>query len=537
MTLAKKMKKEKKARKAKIQAKDSIELNDDFKKAIGMVELGKNLFLTGKAGTGKSTFLKYFREHSKKEMVVLAPTGVAAVNISGQTIHSFFHFKPNILVSKVKKVSDPEMYEKLDLIVIDEISMVRADLLDCVDKFLRLNGKTRKLPFGGVQMVFIGDLYQLPPVVSAEEKKIFALTYLTPYFFSAKVFESLDMEFLELSKVYRQKDADFVRLLNSIRNNSATPADLQILNERYEPDFVPPKKEFYIYLTTTNAAADEINAAALLRLAGKNYSFSSRVSGKFERNALPTTENLELKIGSQIMMLNNEIMGRWVNGTIGQIINFVDEENDAGEKDTAIIVKLNSGEEVVVGRHTWDMFEYVFEKGHVDSRKIGSFNQYPLKLAWAVTIHKSQGKTFDRVIVDIGRGTFAHGQLYVALSRCTSIEGLVLKKPVAKRHIWLDWNVVKFVTQFQYGKSEKLLSLEDKVRMIQEAIDNEKSLKIVYLKGSDEKSCREIIPHRVGEMVYLGKKYIGMQAYCMERKEDRAFRVDRILEMKGVPKM
>lgn len=496
-----------------------------------MERTSKHVFVTGRAGTGKSTLLEYFRTITKKKMVVLAPTGVAALNVKGQTIHSFFKFKPDVTVEKVRKLrrddSERSIYKQLDAIVIDEMSMVRADLLDCVDTFLRLHGPTKKLPFGGIQMLFVGDLYQLPPVVSGKEREVFSSLYETPYFFSAGAFGHLDMEFIELEKIYRQHDEQFIRLLNSIRNNTITDEGLALLNQRYLPDYEPPFDDFYVYLTTTNELAERINSKQLDKLDGAMYTFSGRIDGEFGKEYLPTAIDLKVKAGAQIMMLTNDSSGRWVNGTIGKIAAIkIDRDSTP-----ILFVELSHGEEVEVTPWVWQIFKFFIEDGRLQSEVVGTFTQYPLMLAWAVTIHKSQGKTFDKVIIDIGRGTFAHGQMYVALSRCTRLDGIVLKKPIAKNHIWTDYKIMKFLTKYQYQKAEEACSIDEKIAIIERAIASNAALRIVYLKPNDEKSKRVIEPAYVGEMEFNGVTYLGVQAFCRERKKDRVFRVDRILEI------
>lgn len=513
-----------------------IELNEGFRRALELMEkTDKNVFITGRAGTGKSTLLRYFRATTAKRIVVLAPTGVAALNVRGQTIHSFFGFKPNVTVERIKKIPPSSdrgnVYRNIDAIVIDEISMVRADLLDCVDKFLRLNGPRKGLPFGGIQMIFIGDLYQLPPVVTGNERVAFGSLYESPYFYSAHVFESIDMAFVELDKIYRQHDQRFIDLLNAIRNKSVSEEEIELLNGRVMPEFEPPPDEFYIYLTTTNRQAEEINKRQLSKLKGPMYSFTGFIEGEFGDDYLPTAIELQLKVGAQVMMLNNDSMGRWVNGSVGRITDIVQYPDE----EAVIVVELADGEEVEVTPNTWEIFRFFSEDDKLKSEVIGKFTQYPLMLAWAVTIHKSQGKSFDKVIIDIGRGAFAHGQVYVALSRCTSFEGLVLKKPILKKHIWMDWQVVKFLTRYQYKKAEEALPVEEKVKLIEEAILKKAPLEMVYLKPSDEKTKRVIWPKEVGEMEYRGKRYLGMRAFCAQRNEERTFRVDRILEIKDIP--
>lgn len=513
-----------------------IEINEQFKKALEVMEhTGKNVFITGRAGTGKSTLLTYFRSTTNKKMIVLAPTGVAALNVQGQTIHSFFRFKTDITPDKVKKLSakssSRKIYQKIDAIVIDEISMVRADLLDCIDRFMILNGPHPGLPFGGVQMILIGDLYQLPPVVTQNEKDIFTSYYQGPYFFNSKAFENFSMEFIELEKIYRQKDQHFIDLLNAIRNNSATEKQIDAINDRFDPDFEHSHEEFFIYLTTTNLHAQEINQTQLAKIFGKTYTYYGEKKGDFDSKYIPTGVELSVKIGAQVMMLNNDALGRWVNGSVGEIIEILNDETQE-----AIVVRLTDGSTVDVTPYTWNLSRYAYdeESEKLISDTIGSFTQYPLMLAWAITIHKSQGKTFDHVIIDIGRGTFSHGQMYVALSRCTSLKGIVLKKRLQKHHIFMDWKVVQFVTQYQYGLSEKTLPLNKKIDIIKEAIQKKKHLEIIYLKTNDEKSKRIIQPSFVGELEYLGKKYTGIIAHDSKRKEERTFRADRILKLSEV---
>ncbi|MBN1664264.1 MAG: AAA family ATPase [Deltaproteobacteria bacterium] len=519
-----------KSKKAKT-ATSAIDLNPEFQRAFDIMEKTDcHVFVTGRAGTGKSTLLQYFRRQTKKKVVVLAPTGVAAINVGGQTIHSFFGFRPDITLAAIRKKTTggkKNLYKKLTAIVIDEVSMVRADLMDCVDAFLRLNGPDGKAPFGGVQMIFIGDLYQLPPVVTSREREIFRSHYASPYFFSAKVFEWLPLEFVELEKVYRQTDGEFIRLLNTIRNRTATDEDLALINRRADPAFVPAAKDYFIHLTSTNDLADGVNRQKLDGLPGKVWTSHGFINGEFGREYLPTDEVLKLKKGAQIMLLNNDSTGRWINGTVGRVTGFIPDEDG----DDIILARLDSGLKVEIEPHTWEIYRFFLKNNELASEVVGSFTQYPVRLAFAVTIHKSQGKTFDRAVIDVGRGTFAHGQMYVALSRCRTLEGIVLKQPIRKSHILMDWQVVKYLTGIQYKRSEQLLPREDKIKAIRDAISGKKTLEIVYLKGKDEKSQRMVQPLLVGEMEYNGHPYLGMVAMCLMRNEKRIFNVDRILEI------
>jgi hypothetical protein len=396
-----------------------------------------------------------------------------------------------------------------------------------VDRFLRLNGPKTGKPFGGIQMAFIGDLYQLPPVVTGEEKAVLQALYETPYFYGARVFDSFDMEFVELEKVYRQHDEQFITLLNAIRNNSVTEEELELLNRRYQPEFESPPDEFYVCVTTTNKLAEEINGKRLAGLRGRLYTFTGSIEGDFSQEYLPTAIELQVKVGAQIMMLNNDTEGRWVNGSIGKITRITQNKGNR-----VIIAELADDDEVEITPFTWQIFRFFVEAGNLQSEVIGTFTQYPLMLAWAVTIHKGQGKTFDKVIIDIGRGTFAHGQMYVALSRCTTLGGIVLKKPGLKKHIWTDYQVMDFLTKYQYKKAEQCCPVDIKIEAIRKAIEKEASLEIVYLKPSDEKTTRVVRPEAVGEMEYHGKKYLGMRAFCLKRNEERVLRVDRILDIR-----
>lgn len=520
---------------------EKIEISPEFKQALDLMENTQNhVFITGRAGTGKSTLLQYFRLKTAKEVAVLAPTGVAALNVFGQTIHSFFGFKPDITLDKVEKMASHQtrLYRALDCLIIDEISMVRADLLDCIDLFLRLNGRDKKKPFGHLQMIFIGDLYQLPPVVTSKEKKIFSLGYESPYFFSSRVFNHPDFsfEFIELEKIYRQSDENFIHLLNAIRNRSVSEEDIERLNERVDPDFEPAEDEFYITLTSTNDLAFAHNQEKLKALPGKAWIHEGHLSGefeKFDRSSLPTDEILELKEGAQVMLVNNDRYGRWVNGTIGRVLSI--QTRRLGHD--LIIVELQDGEEVEVEPYTWELFHYKYneKRKKIETETVGKFKQYPLKLAWAVTIHKSQGKTFERVIIDIGRGAFAPGQVYVALSRCTSFEGIILRRPIEKKHILLDYKIVRFLTHLQYQKAEEKLSLEDKRSIIKQALFQKKDLEIVYLKPDDTKSRRRIRPISLELMEYKGKTFEGLRAFCFQRQGERTFRLDRILKINSIP--
>jgi len=511
-----------------------LEFTEPFERALRLMEdTTRHVFVTGRAGTGKSTLLAHFKETTVKRAAVLAPTGVAALNVGGQTIHSFFGFRPDVTPETAKKKlrdADAAIYRNLDAIVIDEVSMVRADLMDCVDAFLRVNGPVKGAPFGDLQMILIGDLYQLPPVVGSAERMLFKTLYRSPYFFSARVFEGLAVEFVELEKIYRQQDDRFIDLLNAIRNRTVTEEDLALLNTRVDEGFEPPADECYIHLTSTNDLADRYNEEQLRKLKGRTWTSHGIVEGDFGKEFLPTAPELKLKKGAQVMLLNNDTWGRWVNGTIGKVTGFA-RDPEAG---TLIRVRLNDGGTVEVAPFTWQIFRFVLKDGGLESEAVGTFTQFPLRLAFAVTIHKSQGKTFERAIIDVGRGTFAPGQIYVALSRCTSLEGIVLRKPLRRQHILLDWAVVRYLTRSQYDQAAKSQTLEDKVRILGEAIRCRQPLEMVYLKGSDVKSRRTVKPLHLGEMEYEGHPFLGLEAWCLKRRDRRVFNVEKILSLRPV---
>lgn len=433
---------------------EKLEINPEFKEALDLLEnTHRHLFITGKAGTGKSTLLKLFREQTGKNLAVLAPTGVAAVNVGGETIHSFFRFAPNITPDDAReeaKKSKSKLYQAIEVLVIDEISMVRADLLDSIDVFLKAVRRSTQ-PFGGVQVVMIGDMYQLPPVVTRDEREALSQLYRTPYFFSAAVMGELSqsmfdrLKLVELTRVYRQTDPVFVEILNGIRNRSVNAEQLETLNDSVATEF--DFLEEHIVLTSINEQADQINFDHLNSLSGDYKSYKAVVSGSFEKKQAPTTDSLILKVGARVMFLNNDPDDRWINGTIGTVTALLDK---------SVKVQIENGPEVLVDPFPWKLYRSKFneEKQKIEKEEVGSFIQVPLRLAWAITIHKSQGKTFDKVLVDLGRGSFAHGQTYVALSRATSLEGLRLRSPLSLRDIVMDQRVNFFLNQLRAELAE-----------------------------------------------------------------------------------
>jgi hypothetical protein len=455
-------------------------INPELELALNFIEkTDRNLFITGKAGTGKTTFLHQIKKESLKRMVIVAPTGVAAINAKGVTIHSFFQmpFGP-ILPNQIANTSNAQrkfsktkidIIKSLDLVIIDEISMVRADLLDGIDQVLR-RYKNRNKVFGGAQVLMIGDLQQLAPVVKPNEWSLLQEHYNTVYFFSSKAYQEANVVSIELKHIYRQKNESFIKILNEIRTDTLSIESAEILNKNYNPIFSPTEEEGYITLTTHNRRANLINESELNKLKNKNYFFKAEVSGKFNENAFPNDENLALKIGSQVMFIKNDssVDKRYYNGKIG-IITRISKEN-------VTVQCPNEADEIVTEKEMWDNINYSINEETKELKEdiVGSFKQIPLRLAWAITIHKSQGLTFERAIID-AEASFAHGQTYVALSRCTSLEGLVLKTRITSSAIINDKTVSVFNESVEENHpDENILNESEKnfqLNLISELLD------------------------------------------------------------------
>ena len=428
--------------------------NKEFQDALQLItHTRQSVFLTGKAGTGKSTFLKYICNHTKKKYVVLAPTGIAAINAGGVTLHSFFKlpFRPMLPDDPDLSLSHGRIFEffkypkekrkiiaEVDLIITDEISMVRADIIDCVDRILRVYSGNMRLPFGGKQLLFVGDVFQLEPVVPSDQKEILSLFYASPFFFSARVFKDINLVPIELQKVYRQTDSVFINILDRIRNNAARKQELDTLNGRYFPSFEPQNEDMYITLATRRDQVDFINEKKLAELPGEEYVSVGKIEGDFPESSLPTQLNLSIKEQAQVIFIDNDYERRWVNGTIG-MVSGIDENGN-------VYVLLESGVEHLVEPASWRNYKYKYneKEKRIEEEIVGTFEQLPIRLAWAITVHKSQGLTFSRVVVDLTGGVFAGGQTYVALSRCTSLEGLVLKSNISSRDIFIRKEIVEF---------------------------------------------------------------------------------------------
>lgn len=441
-----------------------MERTEEFEEALRQMRDGKAfVFITGKAGTGKSTLLRYFVEQNKIKAPVLAPTGVAALNVGGETIHRFFKIPPACDLATARMEAEnrkkPEIYRKIDALVIDEISMVRADLFDAMDLFLQIIRQDKR-PFGGVRIIGIGDLYQLPPVVTTLDKNEFDQKYKTPYFFSSLAYKNLqamnEIDHVELVKIYRQKDEEFIALLNAVRNREADINHLNKINERLI-NGEPP--EDAIVLTPTNEAADKINQKKMGELEREEFVFKGLMEGVFKEKDAPTEIELHLKVGARVMCVANDMMGRYVNGSLGWVVDiFADESGRMN-----VLVQLDDRvEPVQMEPYVWNIHRSKYNKrtGELTQEEIGSFKQIPLRLAWAVTIHKSQGKTFNKLVLDLGRGAFAAGQIYVALSRCRDLDGLHLIKPVTLEQLKINTEVQDFFENI-LGQPAELEYLED----------------------------------------------------------------------------
>ena len=488
-----------------------MEENTELKLAWEFVEhTEQSIFLTGKAGTGKTTFLKMVKKHSGERLIVVAPTGVAAINAGGVTIHSFFQlplspFVPNATVRERYNFGKEKrkIIRTLDMLIIDEISMVRSDLLDAIDAVLR-RYRQHDRPFGGVQLLMIGDLQQLTPVVTPADEALLRPYYDTPYFFGSHTLQQTPYVTIQLQKVYRQQDETFLNILNHLRDNTLSPTDLQVLNNRYQPHFQPRQEEGYIRLTTHNNKADNYNDMRLEQLTAKAYHYMASIKGTFPEYSYPTSESLVFKVGAQVMFIKNDSSAEhlFYNGKIGHII-YLDDSH---------IEVLCPGDEhsIVVEKQTWENTTYKINEAtkEIEPTVQGTFSQYPLRLAWAITIHKSQGLTFERAIIDAG-SSFASGQVYVALSRCKTLEGLVLASPITAEAIINDQGVADYINR-QDEEARKSIEQLPRLKDDYERFQLIELFQFMDIWRTEEMLCRLLIEffHSYSKLILIHKSTV-----------------------------
>jgi len=469
---------------------DNFILTKEFEQTYKLInDTNANLFITGKAGSGKSTLLEYFIQNTNKNFVTLAFQGITAIKAKGQTIHSFFKFPPHFITKEnIKELRDKKVIQNLDTILIDEISMVRADLFDAIDLSLKKNRNNNK-PFGGVQIILFGDVMQIDPIVGADDEVMEKFYPDGPFFFNSNSFSKDDIKQLELTKIFRQSDKTFVDLLNKIRMNKVDNNDLDLLNKRLVESENTPKET--IILAPTNRKVDDINNTNLYRLKTPTHNYNAIIKGTWKDKEHPVKKEIILKVGSQVMITKNDVdePKRWVNGTLG-VVSFLSKDQ----------IKVNIKDKVFsIGKTKWDKYIYQFSGGKINTKPVGSFIQFPIKLAWATTIHKAQGQTFDKVCIDLDTGSFSHGQTYVALSRAKSINGITLLKRINKKDIIFDNRVLEFIGQKLEKKYIKEIMRKNKITKKINTKKSESSLSESVWTTSDDNKLISLYKRNVPE--------------------------------------